>query len=55
VFFHDGLFAYNGVGAFWIPFAIFFGWMIAMSVLTLQAIDRQKSRQSETQPAMASV
>lgn len=54
VFFHDGLFAYNGVGAFSIPFAIFFGWMIAMSVLTLQAIDRQKARRSEQQPAMAS-
>jgi len=55
VFFRDGLFAYNGIGAFWIPFAIFFGWMIAMSVLTLQAIDRQKTRQSENELVMASV
>jgi len=43
-FFRDGLFAYNGVGAFWIPFAIFFGWMITMSVVTLQTINRQKER-----------
>jgi hypothetical protein len=41
-FFHKGLFAYDGVGAFWIPFAVFFGWMITMSVTTLQAINRQK-------------
>ena len=44
VFFHTGLFAYDGIGAFWIPFAVFFGWMIAMSVTTLQAINRQKHR-----------
>jgi hypothetical protein len=42
-FFHEGLFAYDGVGAFWIPFAVFFGWMITMSVTTLQTINRQKS------------
>lgn len=41
-FFHDGLFAYNGIGAFWIPFFVFFGWMVAMSVTTLQSIDRLK-------------
>lgn len=41
-FFHDGLFAYDGIGAFWIPFAVFFGWMIAMSVVTFQTINRQK-------------
>jgi hypothetical protein len=43
-FFHTGLFAYDGVGAFWIPFAIFFGWMIVMSVTTLQTINGQKEK-----------
>jgi hypothetical protein len=43
-FFHDGLFAYNGVGAFWIPFAVFFGWMITMSVTTFQTINRHKQK-----------
>jgi hypothetical protein len=43
-FFHTGLFAYNGIGAFWMPFAIFFGWMITMSVTTLQAINRYQAR-----------
>jgi hypothetical protein len=42
-FFHEGLFAYDGIGAFWIPFAVFFGWMITMSVTTLQAINKQKA------------
>lgn len=44
VFFKSGLFAYDGVGAFWMPFAVFFGWMIAMTVVTFQAIDREKAR-----------
>lgn len=43
-FFHDGLFAYDGVGAFWMPFAVFFGWMVAMTVVTLQAIDQEKAK-----------
>jgi hypothetical protein len=43
-FFRTGLFAYDGVGAFWIPFAIFFGWMIVMSVTTLQTINGQKEK-----------
>jgi hypothetical protein len=51
-FFHKGLFAYDGVGAFWIPFAVFFGWMITMSVTTLQAINKQKAALvGEDQPA----
>lgn len=48
-FFHTGPFAYDGVGAFWIPFAVFFGWMIAMSATTLQAIDRQKQARVESE------
>lgn len=47
VFFKKGLFAYDGVGAWWIPFAVFFGWMIAMTVTTFQAINRHKSRLEE--------
>jgi hypothetical protein len=50
VFFKTGLFAYNGVGAFYIPFAIFFGWMIAMTVTTLQAINRHKERLESPAP-----
>lgn len=48
-FFHDGLFAYDGIGAFWIPFAVFFGWMIAMSVVTLQTVSRQKKALADEQ------
>jgi hypothetical protein len=56
VFFRHGLFAYNGVGAWWIPFSVFFGWMIAMTVVTFQAINREKTRleenvQRELEPA----
>lgn len=42
-FFHRGLFAYDGVGAFWLPFAVFFGWMLTMTVVTFKAIDRRKA------------
>ena len=55
-FFHTGLFAYDGIGAFWMPFAVFFGWMITMSVTTLQAINRVKATQvaalTDDEPAL---
>jgi hypothetical protein len=47
-FFHTGLFAYNGIGAFYIPFAVFFGWMITMTVTTLQAINRHGEKLVES-------
>jgi hypothetical protein len=55
VFFHDGLFAYDGVGAFWMPFAVFFGWMLAMTVVTFQAIDREKARLTAEADALEAV
>jgi hypothetical protein len=56
VFFKTGLFAYDGVGAFWMPFAVFFGWMITMTVTTLQAINRQKGRlEAEASPTPAAL
>jgi len=42
VFFKTGLFAYDGVGAFWMPFFVFFGWMVAMTLTTFQAIARHR-------------
>lgn len=44
VFFKTGPFAYDGFGAFWFPFAVFFGWMITMTVVTFQAIRREEER-----------
>lgn len=44
VFFRTGPFAYDGVGAFWIPFAIYFTWMTSMTVTTFQAINRQTNQ-----------
>lgn len=44
VFFKHGLFAYDGIGAWWIPFSVFFGWMLVMTVTTFQAISRQEER-----------
>ena len=41
-FFKDGPFAWNGLFAFWIPFAIFFVWMFAMFILMRKAIKRQQ-------------
>lgn len=44
VFFTEGLFAYNGIGAFWIPFVCFFSWMLVMSVFTLRAVSNYQRR-----------
>lgn len=54
--FKTGPFAYNGIGAFWIPFAVFFGWMVIMTYMTLQATNRehdQLSRASATEASPA--
>jgi hypothetical protein len=41
VFFHrTGPFAWNGLGAWWIPLAAFGLWMIIMTIYLLRAIDR---------------
>ncbi|PWR20950.1 hypothetical protein [Zavarzinia compransoris] len=37
-FFKTGPFAYDGLISFWFVFAVFFGWMLVMSIVTLRAI-----------------
>lgn len=37
-FFKTGPFAYDGLISFWFVFAVFFGWMLVMSAVTLRAI-----------------
>lgn len=49
-FFHQGLFAYNGIGAFWIPFFIFFSWICVMTVATFQAIGKESRRLTAEAP-----
>lgn len=43
-FFHTGLFAYNGIGAFWFPVFIFFGNIVVMVVMSLRVINEQQRR-----------
>jgi hypothetical protein len=43
-FFKTGPFAYDGLLAFWFPFAVFFGWMVTMTVLTLKATTIEDAR-----------
>lgn len=47
-FFTTGPFAYDGLISFWFVFAVFFGWMLVMSAVTLRAIaaDRRAAAQS---------
>jgi hypothetical protein len=40
VFFKNGPFAWNGLLTFWIPFAIFFAWMIVMTRQLFKSVDR---------------
>lgn len=42
-FFKTGPFAYDGLISFWFVFAVFFGWMLVMSAVTLRAIANDKS------------
>lgn len=41
-FFKTGPFAYDGLISFWFVFAVFFGWMLVMSAVTLRAIANDK-------------
>jgi hypothetical protein len=41
VLFKTGPLAFNGVLAIWIPLGVFFVWIVAMTVLTIQAINRE--------------
>jgi len=43
-FFKTGPFAFNGVIAFYIPLAVFFGWIIAMTVMLLRGINEDVQR-----------
>jgi hypothetical protein len=43
-FFKTGPFAYNGFLSFWFAVAVFFGWMITMTVMTLRAITAEERR-----------
>lgn len=41
IFFKTGPLAFNGIFAIWIPLGIFFVWIVVMTALTIQAINRQ--------------
>jgi hypothetical protein len=43
-FFKTGLFAYDGIGAFWLPVVVFFGWIAAMTIMTFRAISLEEAR-----------
>lgn len=40
--FKTGPFAYDGLIDFWFIYAVFFGWIVVMCVVTLKAVDRLK-------------
>jgi hypothetical protein len=41
-YFKTGLFAYNGLGALWLPFVAFCIYMITVSVAVVQSIKREE-------------
>lgn len=47
-FFKIGPFAYNGIISFWEAAAVFFGWMVVMSVMTFRVINEQEARGKQT-------
>jgi hypothetical protein len=50
-FFQDGPFAWNGALAFFLPAVAFFFWIVAMTVLTMRAIARERGRLPARSPA----
>lgn len=44
LFFKTGPFTYAGLIDFWFIFAVFFGWMVMMTVVTVKAADSLKTR-----------
>ena len=46
LFFKEGAFSQNGILVFYIPVAVFFVWIVTMSVLTMRAVDAE-SRELE--------
>jgi hypothetical protein len=42
LFFKTGPFAFNGLLALYVPFSAFFGWLVAMTVLLIKAINREE-------------
>jgi hypothetical protein len=55
VFFKTGPFAWNGLFVFWLPFAVFFTWMLVMTRLLLVAAARQEQEESPAEPGAADV
>jgi hypothetical protein len=47
IFFKHGPFAQNGAFTFWMPVAIFFGWIITMALVVVRAMARPLSRQTD--------
>jgi hypothetical protein len=45
--FRAGPFSWNGLFVFWLPFAVFGGWILVMSILLLRALARQESAASD--------
>jgi hypothetical protein len=41
IFFKTGPLAFNGIFAIWIPLGVFFVWIIAMTTLTIQAVNKR--------------
>lgn len=50
VFFHTGPFSYAGVGALYIPLAVFFAWMCGMTVALLQALKQLEQQNAGPGP-----
>ena len=43
VLFKTGIFSWNGLLPFWIPFSLFFAWLIAICWTMLRALRHQKA------------
>ncbi|HWF53117.1 MAG TPA: hypothetical protein VG223_00755 [Solirubrobacteraceae bacterium] len=51
VFFQTGPLAFNGLLALWVPLGVFFVWIVAMTVLTIGAVNRQAGPSGRSAPS----
>lgn len=51
-FFKTGPFAYDGAISFWFAFAVFFGWMVVMTVVAFRAVAVEERRQLDRAPPL---
>ena len=55
LFFKTGAFSQNGAAVFYLPVAVFFGWIITLTVMTIRAVNAESRELESASPSEESV